>query len=261
MDKCEKCDLHKTSCAGMEGCYKLNCIKGKGPEDAKIMIVGTSPGATECETQVPFTGKAGKKLDECLAKAGIDVEEVYLTYMVKCKTPRIEKTAGNYQDREPLKKELTACLPYLDAEIAKVNPNVIIMVGNPVCKNLIDKSGVTSIHGNPYWSEKYQATCIPTRNPSALLRQFAKPQDETDLIDDLKFAKESSLTEGFQEKIRIATNYILMDTVAKVQSLIKRLNTLEEYTYDIESTDFEKYYYDFIGMLRQYQLIEDNDPA
>ena len=247
-ERCEKCELHKTSCAGMEGCYKLNCIQGKGPKDAKIMIVGTTPGSNECETQSPFTGNTGKKLDECLAKAGLNKEEIFFTYLIKCKTPRIEKTSGNWQDREPLKKEINECKPYLEAEIATIKPNVIIMLGNPVCKNLIGKTGVTSIHGTPYWSEEYQATCIPCRNPSALLRPFSKPEDETDLINDLKFAKESSLTKGFNEKIKIPTNYVLIDTLPKISTLIKRLNTLTEYVYDIETTGLNPDTSDLLGI-------------
>lgn len=245
---CEKCDLHKTSCAGINGEFKLNCIDSIGPRNAKIMIVGLHPGQEECQSQLPFTGTAGKKLDECLTKAGISKDEVFITHLIRCKTPTIEKTSGNWQDREPLKKEVNACKPYLDAEIAEIKPNVIILLGNPVCKHILGKTGVTSIHGTPYWSDEYQATLIPCYHPKFLLGQFSKPQNETDFISDLKFAKESSLTNELQEKIKIKTNYILIDTVEKVRGLIKRLNDLPEYVTDIESTGLNPATSDLLGI-------------
>lgn len=233
---CSKCELHKTSCAGEDDEFKLNCIDGVGPKNAKIIIVGLTPGEADCESQKPFTGNSGKKLYECLEKAGLKKDEVFITHLVRCRPPNIEKTSGNWQDREPKVKEIKECKPYLESEIAEIKPNVIVMLGNPVCKNLIGKTGVTSIHGTPYWNEEYQATCIPCMHPKALLGHFSKPQDETNFIEDLKFAKESSLSDKFEEKSKISTNYILIDTVDKVKSLIKRLNDLPEYVYDIETT-------------------------
>ncbi len=245
---CDKCDLHKTSCAGINNEFKLNCIDGVGSKESKIMIVGLNPGAEECETQIPFTGRAGKKLDECLIAAGLVRDEIFITNLVRCKTPRVEKRAGVHQDREPLMRELKTCKPYLEAEIAEIKPNVIILLGNIVSKNLIGKSGVTSIHGTPYWSEEFQATCIPFMHPSALIRPFSKPQDELDFIEDLKFAKESSLTNDFQEKTKLDTNYILCDTVEKVRSLIRRLTQLEEYVFDIETTGLNPDTSDLLGI-------------
>ena len=245
---CDKCEIHKTSCAGIEGEFKLNCIEGVGSKNAKIMFVGMNPGATECETKIPFTGKSGEKLNQCLESAGFKGEEIFITNLVRCRTPRIEKTKGVWQDREPLMKEVRECKPYLEKEIAEIKPNVIILLGNVASKHIIGKTGITSIHGTPYWNEEYQATCIPCYHPSFLTRPSSTLQDELDFIEDLKFAKESSKIREFQEKSKLKTNYILCDTVKKVKGLIKRLNTLEEYVTDIETTGLNPDTSDILGI-------------
>jgi len=109
-------------------------------------------------------------LYKCLEKASLTRDEVFITNLVRCKTPRVEKTKGNWQDRVPKKKEITTCLPYLQQEIAEIEPNVIVLLGNEVCKTILGKTGITSIHGTPYWSEEYNATCIPCYHPSYLIR-------------------------------------------------------------------------------------------
>lgn len=167
---CTKCDLYKSSYAGTTCQYKLNCIKAVGPKTAKIMIVGLGPGQEECRTKVPFTGKSGNKLMECLQAAGIKKDEVFLTNLIRCRPPRIEKTKGKVEDRKPLIKEIRACHEYLEKEIEEVRPNVIILLGNVVTKFMLGKSGITTIHGSSYWSDTYKATIVPCYHPSYLTR-------------------------------------------------------------------------------------------
>lgn len=248
MDKCTKCEIHETSHSGLDNEHELNCIQGSGPKDAKIMIIATIPGKAECEHKKPLSDNAGKKLEECLVAAGLSREEVRITYLVRCKTPDVEKTKGFPKPRDPKVKEIRECKQYLDAEIAEVKPNVIVLLGNIVSKHVIGKTGVNSIHGTPYWHEEYNATCIPVRNPSALLGTYSKPQYQTDLIKDLEFAKESSITSDFQEKEKIETKYVFCDTVTKVKNLIKRLSQVEEYVFDIETTGLNPDTSDLLGI-------------
>lgn len=245
---CEKCELYKTSFAGMHDECKLKCIKGIGNPNAKMMIVGLTPGEQECQSQIPFTGKTGDKLKKCLAKAGVSTDNVYYTYLVKCKPPKVARGSGVAKVREPLMKELKECVGYLQEEIKALKPNVIVLLGAKVNKFLINKTGLTSIHGTPYWNEEFNATVIPVNSPGLLLSQNTKPQDEPNFVADLKFAYESSLTKELQEKEKMSTNYLTMDTIAKVKGLIKRLNSLQEYVIDIETTGLNPDTSDLLGL-------------
>jgi uracil-DNA glycosylase family 4 len=246
--KCTKCELHKTSCAGIRNEHLLNCIDGVGSKNAKVMLLGLNPGAVECESQIPFSGKEGKKLKECLEIAGISENDVYMTYVVKCRTPNTKKSGNKIVDRNPLKKEIVACKEHLDKEIEEIKPNVIVLLGNDVSNIIIGKKGVTSIHGTPYWHEEYQATCIPVYKPSYLLRQFAEPKEEQAFIDDLRFAIESSKDAQFKEKEKLETRYVFADTIEKVRGLIKRLKQLDEYVIDIETTGLDPRTSELLGI-------------
>lgn len=234
---CENCDLYKTSCAGSERQFKLNCIEGIGNPNADIMIVGMCPGQDECKTKEPFTGESGQKLNECLRAVGLKREDVFITNLVRCRPPRVKKSKNSgYEDRQPLAREIKACREYLDKDIAEVNPRVIIMLGNVVTKALTGETGITKIHGTPFWNEDYGATCIPCYHPSFLIRRPDDIQREIEFIEDLKFAKEASKTSEFTDKPRMETKYKVCDTLNKANKLLDKLETLSEFVYDIETT-------------------------
>jgi uracil-DNA glycosylase family 4 len=237
--KCTKCDLHKTSCSGIKGENILNCIDGVGSKDSKIMIIGLTPSSAECTEGVGFSNKEGTKLKQCLSKAGINEDEVYLTYLVKCRPPRTKKSGEKLVERKPLKKEVTACKEHIDKEISEINPNVIILLGATVTEIVINKKGVTSIHGTPYWSDDYNATCIPVYSPGYLVPEKHKQLENDNFIEDLKFAKESSKTKELETKTKIPTNYIFCDTIQKVNGVLNRLKDLDEVVIDIETTGLD----------------------
>jgi len=237
--ECTKCDLYKTSCGVYKGKkYPLNYIKAEGPKTSKIVFVGVCPGNDECITKRPFTGDAGKMLNACLQKAGIDRKDVYITNLVKCRPPRVQKSLNKWEDRAPLAKEIKACRPYLEEEIKKIKPNVIVPLGNVVCKALIGKTNITNIHGAPFWSEGFNATCIPIYHPSYLVRKSDNQglKDREKFVEDLKFIKQSAQTEQYEKKEKKETNYIICDTLQKANKLLKRLNEVDEFVYDIETT-------------------------
>jgi len=233
---CKDCDLYKTSCSGTEGQYKLNCIEGVGPRDAKIMIIGMCPGADECETKEPFTGESGIKLNDCLKAAGLKREEVFITNLVRCRPPRVKKSGGGYEDKEPLVSHIKACNQYLDKDIAEIEPRVLVMLGNTVTKAIIGKSGIKQIHGHSYWHEDYGTTCIPCYHPSYLIRRIENVTSEIEFVNDLKFAKLAAETKEFTPKPKIKTQYFVADTFKKVKNLINRLKELTDFVNDIETT-------------------------
>ncbi len=113
---CQKCRLWQGAKHG---------VPGEGPFNAKIMLVGQNPGAQEDELGRPFMGNAGKFLNQVLADNGLRREDLFVTNIVKHKTPK---------NRTPYKDEIEACLPYLIEQIRVIKPAKIILMGRTACK-------------------------------------------------------------------------------------------------------------------------------
>jgi len=95
-------------------------VLGEGNHDANIMFVGEAPGRNEAKTGRPFCGAAGKLLDELLAGIGIPRAEVYITNIVKDRPP---------ENRDPFPDEIALYGPYLDRQIAIIQPKVLAALG------------------------------------------------------------------------------------------------------------------------------------
>jgi uracil-DNA glycosylase len=100
-------------------------VPGEGPLNAEVMLVGQNPGADEDETGRPFVGRAGKYLTAVLAEYGINRDELFVTNIVKHITPK---------NRCPLKDEIEACLPYLEAQIKIIQPKNVLLFGKVTCQ-------------------------------------------------------------------------------------------------------------------------------
>ena len=99
---------------------RTNLVFGEGDPDARIMFVGEGPGAHEDHLGRPFVGDSGVILNNILLHSGLVREEVYIANVVKCRPP------GN---RDPEPGEITACLPFLQAQIAIVRPTLLVALG------------------------------------------------------------------------------------------------------------------------------------
>ncbi len=105
-------------CGNLPGAGKI--VMGEGPLDAALMLIGQNPGAEEGKTGRPFVGRSGKYLDKVLAANNIKRQDLYITSVVKCTTPR---------NRKPSQKEIEDCLPLLVAQIENIKPRRIILMG------------------------------------------------------------------------------------------------------------------------------------
>lgn len=105
-------------CKGIPEVGKI--VLGEGPLDAEIMLIGQNPGAEEAKLGRPFVGRSGKYLDKVLKENNINRASLFITSVVKCKTP------GN---RKPTKKEVEACLPLLIEQIKSIKPKLIVLMG------------------------------------------------------------------------------------------------------------------------------------
>ena len=156
-------------------------VPAVGPESSDYMLIGEAPGANEVEQSEPFVGRAGNRMDGILSDIGIDRNELYITNLVKIRPP---------DNRDPKKKEIEAWAPLLEEEIEKVNPEIIITLGNFPSKYMLDTSkGISKIHGRIFTREGQKI--MPVYHPAATLYDRSKgPELEKDLRK--AFGKENS---------------------------------------------------------------------
>lgn len=129
---CTKCGL----------CHsRTRVVFGEGPLNAGLFIVGEAPGFNEDAEGRPFRGASGMLLDRILDSLGIGRDEVYLTTLVKCRPPESPP-------RSPKPAEISACRPYLMAQLKAVDPKVVVALGDIASRVLTGrKEAVSRIRG------------------------------------------------------------------------------------------------------------------
>ena len=141
---------------------RTNVVFGVGDPTADLMFVGEGPGRDEDLKGEPFVGRSGQLLDRLMhEEMGVSRDRgVYIANVVKCRPP------GN---RDPQPVEIESCRPYLEQQIAAIEPKVIVTLGNFATKLLLDTTeGITRLRGRVY---RYgHAALVPTYHPSAALR-------------------------------------------------------------------------------------------
>jgi len=148
---CMKCPL---------GATRTRFVFGTGNPRASLMLIGEAPGADEDAQGEPFVGKAGQLLNKILEAIGFRREEVYICNILKCRPP------GN---RKPAAEEVEQCLPYLQKQIALVQPAVILCLGLTAAENLLETSeSLTRLRGRILSYEGIPL--MVTYHPAALLR-------------------------------------------------------------------------------------------
>ena len=151
-------------------------VFGQGPAPAPLMLVGEQPGDREDLQGQPFVGPAGRELGDGLEAAGIDRDAVYVTNAVKHFnfTPRGKRRIHS----KPRAEHLTACRPWLDAEIAVVDPVVIVALGATAAKALLGAGfRVTKQRGELLETDAGR-TITATVHPSSILRARGRGAEE-----------------------------------------------------------------------------------
>jgi uracil-DNA glycosylase family protein len=125
---------------------RLRVVFGEGDVNAKAMLVGQGPGVYEEQMGRPFVGPAGTLLNQALDEVGLVRDQLWLTNVIKCRAVRQEK--GRLVDRAPSAAELKACRPWLEGELAIVQPRIVVCIGVPSAHALIDKKfKISEEHG------------------------------------------------------------------------------------------------------------------
>ena len=143
-------------------------VFGEGPETARVLMAGEQPGDQEDVAGRPFVGPAGRVLDQALDEAGIDRSLVYVTNAVKHFkwVPRGKRRLHQRPDRD----EVAACMPWLEAEVSLIHPDVIVCLGATAAQALLGSAfRVTRQHGQVFPST-LGPPIMATVHPSSILR-------------------------------------------------------------------------------------------
>ncbi len=175
---CKACDLWERG---------TQTVFGAGARRAEVVFVGEQPGNEEDLTGKPFVGPAGRLLDDALLEAGIDRAHIYVTNVVK--HFKWEPRGKRRIHKKPNAHEITACRPWLEAEISLVKPKVIVCLGATAAQALLGAQFKVTKQRGQFIESTLAPYIMATVHPSSILRA---PDDETrhdekrKFIDDLK---------------------------------------------------------------------------
>jgi len=173
---CRACDLYKTG---------TQTVFGEGGEHASVMFVGEQPGDREDIEGKPFVGPAGRLLDEALAEAGIDRKRVYITNAVKHFKWKPQGKRRLHQ--KPNAAEISACRPWLDAEIALIKPTILVLLGATAAQALLGRDFRVSLQRGQFIERPGLPLMMATVHPSSILRA---PDDESREIEMQAFVQD-----------------------------------------------------------------------
>ena len=164
---CTACELAST---------RQSVVISRGNPSAPLMLIGEAPGAQEDTEGRPFVGRSGRALDALLHEVGLDPDrDLYICNAIKCRPPK---------NRRPKKGELRSCRPWLDQQLALVNPAVIVLTGATAVEAILGiKGGMTQLRGQ--WQAWQGRAELPIFHPSYPLRNPSQepgaPRDLTRL--------------------------------------------------------------------------------
>lgn len=165
---CTLCSLSTT---------RTRTVFGVGDRQADWMVIGEAPGADEDREGEPFVGRAGQLLNAMLRAIGLAREQVFIANILKCRPP------GN---RDPKPEEVACCLPYLRAQIERVNPRILLCVGRIAAQNLLaTDTPIGKLRGKLHQLPGSSRPVVVTYHPAYLLRS---PGEKRKAWMDLVFA-------------------------------------------------------------------------
>ena len=180
----------RESAAGCRACPlwrdATQVVFGAGPARADLLLVGEQPGDHEDREGMPFVGPAGHLLDRALTDAGIDPASAYKTNVVK--QFKWKPRGKRRIHQTPSKLEIDACRPWLDAELDRIKPRAVGLLGATAAKAVLGSSFRVSKQRGELLEVEFAAAAVATYHPSSVLR--ARDEDRRqaygDLVADLR---------------------------------------------------------------------------
>lgn len=166
---CTLCPLHET---------RTQAVFGVGNRQAELLVVGEAPGADEDRQGEPFVGRAGRLLNAMLRAIGYERAEVYIANILKCRPPN---------NRDPQPVESATCTPYLERQMALIEPKAILAVGRVSAQWLLQSDRpIGTLRGRTYRYGTSQVPLVVTYHPAYLLRS---PEAKAKAWQDLCLVK------------------------------------------------------------------------
>jgi uracil-DNA glycosylase family 4 len=191
----QRLDEIKTSIVDDKVCPELaatatQLVFGEGNPSAKVVFIGEAPGKSEDLEGKPFVGASGKLLTEMLESINLSREDVYITNIVKYRPPN---------NRDPLPNEKQAFLPYLQAQLAVIEPDLVVTLGRHSLNCFLPELSISQVHGQP---KRYKGRVyLPLFHPAAALYNGSMRQTLMEdferiptIIKTIKLDKENILT-------------------------------------------------------------------
>jgi uracil-DNA glycosylase len=180
----------REAAAGCRGCQLwqvgTQTVFGEGDAAARALFVGEQPGDQEDRAGKPFVGPAGRVFDEALEAAGIDRSSVYVTNAVKHFKWQARGKRRIHQ--KPNWTEITACRPWLEAELEVVKPRVLVLLGATAAQSLLGREFRVTQHRGELLDSGLAEAVTATVHPSSILR--GEPADReanfAAFVDDLR---------------------------------------------------------------------------
>ena len=195
---CEGCELSKPQPGSLSG--PTQTVFSKGNPAARVVFVGEQPGDMEDRAGLPFVGPAGQLFDRAMAEAGIDPRQAYVTNSVKHFRFLQDRPGGRRIHKTPEAPHIEACKPWLRAELATVDPEVIVALGATAGRALLGPqfrvtrdrgramlwppSGDAGFGADP--SRRRSVSLVATAHPSAVLRADNQEAAYKELVSDLQ---------------------------------------------------------------------------
>jgi uracil-DNA glycosylase len=173
---CHGCDLYQ---------HATQVVFGEGPEDSKVVMVGEQPGDEEDRKGHPFVGPAGRLLSKAMQEAGLDREKIYVTNAVK--HFKFVERGKRRIHAKPSGIEISACRPWLEAELMAIEPALVVCLGATAAQSLMGRDFRITAERGKFFKHPWAKELVATVHPSAILRVPEKYQQEYELfVHDLR---------------------------------------------------------------------------
>lgn len=173
---CHGCELYT---------HATHVVFGEGPADANVVMVGEQPGDEEDRQGHPFVGPSGRLLNKAMHEAGLDREKIYVTNAVK--HFKFTERGKRRIHAKPSGVEISACRPWLEAELTSIGPELIVCLGATAAQSLMGREFRITVDRGRFFPHRWAKEIVATVHPSAILRMPERYDEEYELfLHDLK---------------------------------------------------------------------------
>lgn len=178
----QMCEHYSSEFAGNEFVFGCGC------QEPKVVLIGEAPGREEVKLSRPFSGAAGKNLDEFLSLAGIERDDIYITNAIKYRLSKVNPKTGRLSNRPATKDEILSSRQYLFREIEILQPKWVVTMGNVPLRAVVRdfSSSIGELHGhavNIHVGE-HQCMLFPLYHPASVIyNRSLKQTCEADIIE------------------------------------------------------------------------------